>query len=152
VVVEGGYDLAIDFMRLSGDDGVNFMLPVGTSQCNLQLSGWHGDVGGISLIDGRNSDNNSTTKRPCRLENNKKHSILIKVRVEGDSAAIDAILDNSLKMHWAGKQASLRVEDALTVPDPRRPAIGATQDRMAYTSIRIRPAGKISLLSSASKE
>src|SRR6202044_2403220 len=93
VVVQGEYDLTVDFIRLSGERAMFVGLPVGASHVLLQISGWHGQFGGLAFIDGQNTDVNPSGHRPSEFENNKKHSLLVKVRLKGEMTIIDATLD-----------------------------------------------------------
>lgn len=125
-----------------------FVLPVGGTSTFLQISGWHGALGGIAFIDGQSLDINSSGHRPSQFSNNVRHTALIKVRVEGETAKIDALLDGEPHIHWTGKQSSLTPEPAASLPDPRRPAVGGMHETFVFTSIKIRPvSGKIAVLS-----
>lgn len=55
--VEGSYDLLAEFTRTKGADSVVFAFPVGTRQCELNLSAWAGRSGGLEAIETRTMSN-----------------------------------------------------------------------------------------------
>ncbi|HEX3998619.1 MAG TPA: hypothetical protein VHX65_08730, partial [Pirellulales bacterium] len=75
VVVDGGYDLEVEFTRTSGDDAVATMFAVGSHVCMVNLGGWKSAASGLMNIDGHeaNDPQNPFAVRPGSLENNRRH-------------------------------------------------------------------------------
>ncbi|HYW80892.1 MAG TPA: hypothetical protein VE890_15025, partial [Thermoguttaceae bacterium] len=157
--IESGYDLQVDFTRLSGDDAVGIVLPVGSTQgdstqgdstqgdstqCSLILSGWHGAASGLQMINGRNAQQNSTMP-PVTLMNGQRYTALITVRPELDLVTIDARLDSSppgssppIKAHWKGKRSSLGLAPDWSLTTLHRPGLGATDPNVIFHAARMR--------------
>ncbi len=127
VVVNGEYDLAMSFTRLSGDDCVCTILPVGSHVCMLSLSPFGGQCSGLELIDDEDAGHNSTTIRPGTLTNGKKYGLLIKVRLGEHVASVDVLLDKASIIQWRGKYSSLGIKQFWRLPQPRRIGLGAMQ-------------------------
>ena len=147
VTVEGGYDLSLEFTRLSGAQSINVILPVGASRCMLQLSGWTGASSGLDLVDGRTSNQNISTKKPGALTNGRWYALVAKVRPQGEMASIEILLDGASYIQWTGRQSSLALQPIWSVPEPKRPGLASFQDPAIFRAVKIRAvAGKVSLV------
>ncbi len=134
IVVEGSYDLQVEFTRLSGNDSVVIGLPVGTRTGTLHFSAHAGQVGGLERIDdlAMNNPVNPTFKRSSLLENNRRYHVLASVRTEGENVAIEVALDGRPYVRWAGKQSSLSTGIGWWLPGQNRPALGSNNGRVAF--------------------
>jgi hypothetical protein len=105
VVLEGSYELQVDFTRNAGDDSVQIRYPVGPQHhIYFTLGGWHGRADGFGPIDGRLAiDGNSTSRRPSVLRTGRRYSALLRVAQAGDAVTIEGFLDGEPFTSWAGK-------------------------------------------------
>lgn len=146
VRVEGSYDLEVDFTREQGGETVSSHLPVGATACSMFLSGWGGSVHGLSNVDGREARDNATTVRPGTLANDRRYRLLLQVRVEGENAAITAMLDGDRLISWSGKQKSLSPFGAWD--RPWQPGLGTADGQTRFHAARLRlVAGRAELVS-----
>lgn len=109
--VPKNYSLTTEFTRTEGDDSIGIVLPVGESQCLLNLSAFNGEAHGIGIIDGRYARDNETTIRPGRLENDHTYRLLIEVSERQGNWTIGSQLDGRPFLSWKGKAASLSMMD-----------------------------------------
>lgn len=81
--IRGSYQYSVRFVRTAGNESVEFDLPVGSSMTTMVLSGWRGEAGGFSRVDGRdaNDQNNPTRIAPCTLQNGMEYQLDVDVTV-----------------------------------------------------------------------
>jgi hypothetical protein len=106
-ILRGAYDVRVQFVRTSGNNGLGIALPTGASQVQLVLSGGNGDHHGLHAVRGRPVRANETTVRPGTLENNRPHDLLVRIRLKDGQAAIRAALDGKEFLRWGGPQKAL---------------------------------------------
>ena len=111
---EENYEIALDAMRVSGNDffcGLTF--PVGDEYCTLIVGGWGGTVVGISNIDDKDASENFT-KRLMKFEKQQWYHIRVRVTTQKLRAWIDKkqVVDVSIKEH----EFSVRPEVRLSRP------------------------------------
>jgi hypothetical protein len=142
VVVEGGYDLDVEFTRTSSDEPVAALLSVGPNKCMILLSGWKGGDSGLMDLDGRDAGNrqNPIAVRPGPLENGRRYRVLVGVRLLADNRArIDVSLDGKPYLpRWEGDLATLSENHLWLMRKPRRLGFGAYQCDVTFHSIRLR--------------
>jgi len=142
VAVEGSYDLEVEFTRTSGEADVATLLSIGSQQFMVALSAFVGTASALDRLDGRNAydPKNPTAVRPGRLENGHRYRLLVKVRAAPDAhGSVDVSLDGRPYLpHWEGSLATLALEEAWAMPDPRRLGLGAWQSRVTFSSVRLR--------------
>lgn len=142
VQIEGDYDLEIDFTRIAvgGSNSVNVIFPVGQRTCGLVLAGWGGQVHGLQMVDGREptDERNPASVRPGTLVNGQRYSVRIAVRTDGEDVFIEATLDGKLLLKWAGKKASLSIQDHWKSGDGKRPAVGMNGCKVEFHTARVR--------------
>lgn len=141
-IIDGNYELEIEFTRLDGEDGVSIFFPVLSHNMHLELGKNRGGVDFVGWFDGERSEKNPTAKRPSILSaSNKKHAMRIESRVEGDAARFSIDLDHTRDyIHWSGKYSSLTnlEAEAWKLTLVRHVWIGAMQSRVRFDKIRIR--------------
>jgi hypothetical protein len=142
VVIDGAYDLEVEFTRTDGTDSVDTVIPIASHQCCVKLSGWHGKVSGLDSVDGQRADQagNPTVVRPGMLENGHRYRLLVRVRLPSpDQASIDVLLDGKRCLpHWQGAITSLGLERSMALPNPHQPALGANSIGITYHAVRLR--------------
>ncbi len=142
LIINGGYDLEVEFTRTSGDADVSLILPVATSGCALMLSASGGKYSGLEYVDGVGiADLKSpAATRPGTLENDHRYRLLASVRVLADgTASIDVVLDGKPYLpHWEGNPSSLKLHNNWSLPNPGQPGLGAWQTATTFHSARLR--------------
>ena len=74
-ILLGDYELEAEFTREEGSDDVGLIFPLGNQFSKLHFGVIGGTVAGISHIDGKGCENNSTTRRPSPLVTQQRHKI-----------------------------------------------------------------------------
>jgi hypothetical protein len=142
VVIDGGYDLGVEFTRSSGSNFVVTMLSVGSHSCMLGLSGWDGEFSGLMNVNGHeiNDAQDPAAVRPGKLENGRRYQLLISVRILKDGrASVDVALDgNRFLPHWEGEPADLSVHPYWVMPHQKRLGLGATNSEVTFHSARLK--------------
>ncbi|MDB5345757.1 MAG: hypothetical protein JWP89_4134 [Schlesneria sp.] len=140
-IVDGSYELEVDFTRHEGDECVGIFFPVGIHNMNLQLHAANGAKGGVAIIDGKWLTDNVTTRSPAVVSNNQRHKIRVRVRDENPEAAF-AIDFDSFKnfIKWEGKSASLTYLEGgdWKVSTTQRPWLQSQTGHVTFHSARIR--------------
>ncbi|MGA2031011.1 MAG: hypothetical protein ABSG68_02040 [Thermoguttaceae bacterium] len=149
IVVRGDYDLKLEFTRTAGDDCVTVNLPVGQQDCCLLLSGWHGEASGLEAIDGKGANENVSTRRGGDgLANERRHTLLARVRPSQDPATIDVVLDGEPYIHWDRTQGALSTSRVWSLPQPNLLGLGGCQVGLTVHAVRLSVvAGKVYPLS-----
>lgn len=119
------YKLTIEFTRISGNDTVGIIIPVGDRVSPVvEFSGWQGGAHGLSRVNGQpsRSPQNPTSKRPGVLKNGKRYKAVIEVNAENEPVEIKATLDGNEVFSWKGNSTSLQPNLVMFLP--RNAAIG----------------------------
>ncbi len=149
VKVQGEYDLRVTFTRQEGDD-ILIELPVGSHACDLFFGCWKGTVHGLGMIDGKNADNNPTTKRPGNLVNGKQYTVQVKVRFPNQAASIEVLLNDERIIQWQGKEASLAAWAQHTVSTSQQVGLLVHDTKVKFQAVQLRMiSGKASWTTSA---
>lgn len=139
ISVEGGYDMEVEFVRTEGVHTVAIQLPVADSGCIVHFSSHGGRYGGIEYIDGRRLPFNRTANRsPNPLVNGRTYRMLARVRINGDWASVEVILDDEPFVSWEGDSARLKISEGWTLPEWKRPALGTFQSSVKFSKARLR--------------
>jgi hypothetical protein len=140
VAIEGAYDLEVDFTRADGNDSIDTIIPVGTHQCSLKLSGWAGKASGLALVDGRQpvDAGYSAPAWPGSLENGRRYHLLIRVRLlEAGRASIDVLLNGKPFLpSWTGDQSSLM--QGFKLSSPKYLGFAANWSHTTYRAVRLK--------------
>ena len=123
VVPKGDYEMKVQFVRTSGDNDVNLMLPVGKTSVVVMLSGSNGQASGLSTINGKMCETNET-RTSGKLENNKPHTLVAQVRLREDKVQITATLNGKKLAQWEGPQRSVSPGN-WGMRHPQAPGLGA---------------------------
>jgi len=142
MVINGSYDFEVDFTRMSGTDGVDTMLPIGSHSCEVILSGWFGGASGLEIINGYQAidASNPIAVRPGNLENGRRYRLLVSARIDSDNhASVDVSLDGKPYLpHWAGDPVTLSADPRSSMPNPRGLGLGAWNSEFTFHSARLR--------------
>ena len=141
VVVEGGYDVEVEFTRLSGNDSVGLSLPVGSGGCIFHLSAFAGRFAGLDMVAGRGigTPGKSDDSEPSKLVNNRRYRLLVRVRTDGGSATVEALLDGNPCVRWSGKQSALHIWGGWRLPQAKQLGLIANESAVTFHSVRLRP-------------
>ncbi len=137
-LVDGSYDLEVEFTRTTGLDTIAFTLPFGLHRCLLGLSCWEGRCAGLSMVDGRFSNNNSSTRRPGTLTNGKRYALLVRVQWAGELAAVAVLLDGEPYLAWKGKRTLLRIHKDWRIPELGRLGVATNECSLTLHAVRLR--------------
>ena len=138
VIPMGSYELEYQFSRTESADAVSAMLPAGSSGVLLHLGGWVNQISGLSQINHRGADSNETKVSPPRIVNGRTYTVLIRVLLEGDQAAITITLDSRPYIAWQGAQSALWLPTGWALPNPKCIGLGGEHCRVVFSSIRLR--------------
>jgi serine/threonine protein kinase len=145
-VVEGSYDLVAELTRTNGSDSATIILPVGTRACTLHLSACEGRVSGLGRIDGRGITDplDPAVRRPGGLVNAQRYKALVSVRLLPSSqlndhdVLIDVWLDGRPLVRWTGRESSLSLDPAWSLPERGHVAIGANKSFVTFHALQVR--------------
>jgi len=145
-VVEGSYDLVAELTRTKGSGSATISLPVGTRACTLHLGACEGRVAGLERIDSRDIADplNPAVRRPGGLVNGQRYQALVSVRllptsqVDDHDVLIDVWRDGRPLIRWAGRESSLGLDPAWSLPRQGHVAIGADKSSVTFHTLRVR--------------
>lgn len=138
VATSGSYELEVEFARTTGVEAVTFILPVGNTACAFLVSGQEGDGHGFEVIDGRTLDKSPAAVHPGTLSNKDRHTLLLRVGVQGEFAVLESVLDRKPCVRWTGKQRSLNVYRSWALSDPKRIGLGSHRSEVIVYRVRLR--------------
>ena len=138
--VRGDYDLLVEFTRPEGEDAVGLILPIGSKQCVLELSGWRGEAHGLARIDELPSraPENPTSVRPGNLENGERHRVEVQVRVKGDAARVAARLDGDSLFDFTGAQSRFEPHRFYTLPSRESLGLVAASTAVVFHKVELK--------------
>ncbi len=140
VVIDGAYDLEVDFTRADGSDSIDTIIPIPPRGCSVKLSGWAGKVSGLGLVDGRQpvDADYSGPLWPGTLENGHRYRLLIHVRLlESNRANIAMSLDGKdFLPTWTGNESSLM--PGFKLSNPKYLGLAANWSRTTYHAVRLK--------------
>jgi len=141
-LIEGNYELEMEFTRIDGDGSVSIFFPVLFHNLHLEIGKNRGGVDYVGWIDGERSEKSATAKQPSILTtSNRKHVVRIESHADGDQAQFRIDVDQTKNyIHWKGKYSSLANLEggAWRLSTVRHAWIGAMQSRVRFDKIRVR--------------
>jgi hypothetical protein len=139
VQIDGDYDFRAEFTRMTANNSINIMIPVGQRACQLTLAGGEQKVHGLGMIDGYSAcaPENPAVFRPGSLVNERRYRVLISVRTNGDEATVHASLDGKSLIAWEGKQSSLSIAPVWQLPHQKRVGLGASDATVTFHAASI---------------
>lgn len=140
VTLAGSYDLEVEFVRTDGESEVAMIFPVGVKQIALVFSADSGKCHGLEVLDGRTADSsgNPSRRQPGVLQNGRRYTALIGVRVKDDKAVIDVVFNGKAYMKTFGTLDGLSLSAAWDLNDASRPGLAANKSGAKFTRARIR--------------
>jgi hypothetical protein len=138
VAPTGNYEVQVSFARMTGDNAVVVILPVGPTACGLVLSAASGAASGLEAINGRWAGANETAVRPGTVVNGQEYSLAIKVMLQGAQADISATLDGKPFVHWKGPTSALSIYPGWEVENSKCVAVGACHSAVEFRRVQMR--------------
>jgi len=116
------------------------IFPVGYKQIALVFSVNKGECHGLELLDGRSADDrgNPSTRKPGIIQNGRRYTALVGVRVKGDKATIDVVFNGKKYMRTFGTLDGLSLPARWDLNNPACAGLGADQAAVKFSKVRIR--------------
>ena len=111
VALEGNYDMEVQFTRLRFTDAVVLVFVVNGRQCALALNAYKTKEDSFQVLEGQldNSPRDIVTSViPGEFSNNQRHTVLVRVRLIGDNASVEARFDGKPLLYWVGPQTGVK--------------------------------------------
>ncbi len=137
--ITGSYDLRLAFKKAAIGKKPDFLvvvLPVGSSEVALRISGAEGGYSGLQSVGGEPYDENPTSVQTGGLADGRKHVLEVKVRVRGDQARIVAGL-NQRFLKWEGPVDDLKYAGAVSYETDRL-AVGLIEAKAFFHHLQLR--------------
>jgi tetratricopeptide (TPR) repeat protein len=136
LAISGSYELEVRFVRVSGND-VAVGLPVGEGACTFIMAGYHGTISGFERINGK-SIMNETMVNPGRLENNHLYTLLLRIQIAEDKAAMTAALDGKPYTKWSGLQQALTLNPSWATANQKCIGLACINSQVVFQSARLK--------------
>lgn len=136
------FELHVEFTRVSGNDVVALILPVGKTSVALELSSWGGEAHGIARVDEQTSRSasNPTSVRPGQLKNGQRYQLDVQVSVGKEDAEIQALLDSRMLIDWKGKTTRLQPHLIFNLPEESSLGLVSHQNRVIFHRVELKKA------------
>ena len=134
------YKLEIDFTRISGNDTVGIIIPVGDKVSPVvEFSGWQGVAHGLSRVNGQptRSPQNPTSKLPGILKNGKRYKAKIEVNAASEPIEVKASLDGEEVFLWKGNSSSLQPNLVMFLPQNGAIGLAAQNSETLFHSAQL---------------
>lgn len=135
-IIDGDYEMEVEFTRHAGNDAVNVFFPVGIHTVAVEISGYQGTVSSVRYVDGKRFGE----QRPGTFSNGKPHRLLIRVSREGDNASFNIDWDDHRDyIKWQGPYSALTyLEHLWGITTIQRPWIGSFENDLTFSKVRVR--------------
>ena len=145
VAVHGDYDLEVKCTRNSGNGLIRISFPVGDANTvQLLLGSGVGTLYGFSEFNGHGltDPQNSSARLADRLMSGKPYKVLISVRLQGNQAAIEALLDGRSLVKCLTAPSAFPAYHFAGPFEQVRPQVGVEAGSDAtFHAVRVRLAG-----------
>ncbi len=142
VVIDGGYELSGEFVRLNGPDMASCAFPVGAGDVSVLMGGWRGGYHGLSGINGHVTNEEKATwgavVPPGRIETGKLNQWHVDVARSGDDAQIVATLNGTEIASWKGDTHALTRHSEQPLAYSRFVSLHAYQSAVEFRSLKLR--------------
>lgn len=145
------YELQVEFTRVSGNDVVAVILPIGKTSVALELSSWGGEAHGIARVDEQSSRSasNPTSVRPGKLTNGRRYTLDVRVAADDENCQVTAQLDGTRLIDWKGSTTRLLPHLAFNFPDRNALGLASQQNDVIFHQVELRSADGMTGLSKA---
>ena len=136
-VIDGNYEMEVEFNRNNGVEAIAVYFPVGIHTMRLLLGADTSTVSHVSYVDGKEFGQ----QRPAPISNDQPHRVVIRVRQDDDKAAFNIDWDNvNDYIKWEGAHTALKNDDqsAWNTNMIQRPWIGGWNSNVLFQKVRVR--------------
>ena len=137
VAPAGSYELEVRFARVTGNDSLALMLPVGSRLVGLFVSALGGQSHDLGKVRGAGPYDKIAVS-PGTLENNRPYTVSARVLVRGDQASVETRLDGASLINWQGPWSDLSPWPSWQLPDSGALGLGAAHGRYVVESMRLK--------------
>jgi hypothetical protein len=141
---QGSYDLQVAFTAKEGTrHEAAVILPVGTAQTVLMIDGWQGvtGLGSVTGVTPNETGNPTTIAAPKGTRGfitpGQRCSVIVRVRIEGANAQVQAEFNGRKIVDWRGKQAVLSVWQGWPVK-AKTFGLGACATPVVWHTVKVR--------------
>ena len=136
-IIDGDYEMEIEFRRAKGEEAVAIYFPVGIHTMRLLLGTDTGKVSHVSFVD----EKEFGERRPAPITNDQPHRVVIRVRRDGNKAGFNIDWDNVKDyIQWEGADTALRNTDGSNWRTTMigHPWIGGWNSDVTVQKVRVR--------------
>lgn len=136
-IIDGDYDMDVEFTRTTGIESVWIYFPVGLHSMRFRTSANAGEFSDVAFVKGKEYGR----RTPAPVANGQAHRVLIHVRHSGDKASFQIDFDGVTDyISWTGPESDLVNMGGPTeqVTMPRSPWVGAALSRIVFHKINVR--------------
>jgi len=142
VVAKGDYQLRVKFVRKSGSDSFNLILPLGdASAISVIADGWPRD-GGMSVLSligkGNRGPGDVLIQKGIKFTNGKAHVMEATVKSKDGKASVAIELDGKPFLHWTGDPADVKSPPPWNVPEKGQIGIGSSSSVYEIGAIQLK--------------
>ncbi len=142
VVIDGSYELDLEFARMGGSESVSITIPVGAGRTSVVTSGWAGKFHGLACVDGvqlpqLDPDSGAVTA-PGPLETLRRNRLHIEVDVKNNEGHLQAVLNDQRIVDWTGDVHRLHPLTDAGMPCERALALHTWLSPTDFRSLRLR--------------
>jgi len=145
VTLTDSYDFEMEVVCEKPRSWAAVLLPVGSQRCTLLLG--VDERVALALVDGR-VVSGSSFDHTSHAGAQRLCVVRVSVHLDGEAAAIDALADGKLLLHWTGPQRSLSTTANWALPAGSWLGLGGVQT--TFHRVRIRPSSDRASATSAS--
>lgn len=136
VVVEGDYDLEVEFTRTSGSGAARVFFPVEWQTCSLVFAPTK-NFSGLTRIGNWGVGPSNPTFRELFLQNGRRYRTMISVRLDGGRTKISVMLNDEPHINWDGRLRGVGLHPRASLPNRLRPGLGGGE-ALVFHRARIR--------------
>ena len=141
-ILDGDYELEVEFTRTEGIDVVCIVFPINMQNLQLALGEYNGRSSGVSGVDAVRQEQNETTRRPGTFTNNQRHRVRIRVRRTDERAEFRIDFDDTRDfIRWEGSLSRLANFNGAGLYQPytmpRHVWVGAYDSKVTFHKIRV---------------
>jgi len=136
LALSGNYELEFRFVRTDGD-GVAAILPLGSTSAMLMLG--KESASGLQYVNGKFAGENETKVSPSGIEAGRLYTVVARVLIDGEKAAITVSLDGKPYIAYKGALSTLSLPaEWWRLPHDKCPGLGIDWGHVLYQGARVR--------------
>jgi len=136
LALSGNYELEFRFVRTDGD-GVAAILPLGSTSAMLVLG--KESASGLQYVNGKFAGENETKVSPSGIQAGRLYTVVARVLIDGEKAAITVSLDGKPYIAYKGALSTLSLPaEWWRLPHDKCPGLGIDWGHVLYQGARVR--------------